>query len=225
MREILPLALLGGVLGLDVVCFPQMMVSRPLVAATLAGAFVGDPAMGIFVGVTLELIALATLPFGASRYPEWGSAAVVGGAIAGALHTERAGALSIGVLAALATAWVGGWTLVKLRQWVAWLARRRRPALDAGSRGAVMSLQLAGLTADAVRAAALTTVAFVLLFPVGEATLGVWSLSEPLSRGFVVSVAAAVAGAAAWTIFHSARGARWYFAGGLLVGLFILLVR
>ncbi|HEY5440692.1 MAG TPA: PTS sugar transporter subunit IIC [Gemmatimonadaceae bacterium] len=225
MREILPLALLGGVLGLDVVCFPQMMVSRPLVAATLAGAFVGDPAMGIFVGVTLELIALATLPFGASRYPEWGSAAVVGGAIAGALHTERAGALSIGVLAALATAWVGGWTLVKLRQWVAWLARRRRPALDAGSRGAVMSLQLAGLTADAVRAAALTTVAYVLLFPVGEATLGVWSLSEPLSRGFVVSVAAAVAGAAAWTIFHSARGARWYFAGGLLVGLFILLVR
>ena len=225
MRELLPLALLGGVLGLDVVCFPQMMVSRPLVAATLAGAFVGDPAMGIFVGVTLELIALATLPFGASRYPEWGSAAVVGGAIAGALNTERAGALSIGVLAALATAWVGGLTLVKLRVWVAWLARRRRPALDAGSRGAVISLQLAGLTADAVRAAALTAGAYALLFPVAQATLGIWSLSEPLSRGFVVSIAAAVAAAAAWTIFHSARGARWYFAGGLIVGLFILFVK
>lgn len=225
MRELLPIALLGGVLGLDVVCFPQMMVSRPLVAATLAGAFVGDPAMGIFVGVTLELIALATLPFGASRYPEWGSAAVVGGAIAGALHAERAGALSIGVLAALATAWVGGLTLVKLRLWVAWLARRRRPALDAGSRGAVISLQLAGLTGDAVRAAALTAVAYALLFPVAQATLGVWSLSEPLSRGFVVSVAAAVAGSAAWTIFHSARGARWYFAGGLLVGLVLLGLR
>ena len=225
MRELLPLGLLGAVLGLDVVCFPQMMVSRPLVAATLAGAFVGDPAMGVFVGVTLELIALATLPFGASRYPEWGSAAVVGGAIASALHAERAGALSIGVLAALATAWVGGLTLVQLRLWVAWLARRRRPALDAGSRGAVISLQLAGLTADAVRAAALTMVAYALLFPVAEATLGTWSLSEPLSRGFMVSVAAAVAGAAAWTIFHSAPGARWYFAGGLVVGLLILFVR
>ena len=225
MRELLPLALLGGVLGLDVVCFPQMMVSRPLVAATLAGAFVGDPAMGIFVGVTLELIALATLPFGASRYPEWGSAAVVGGAIAGALDTGRAGALSIGVLAALATAWAGGLTLVQLRVWIAWLARRRQPALDAGSRGAVITLQLAGLTADVGRAAALTAVAYALLFPVAQATLGVWSLSEPLSRGFVVSVAAGVAGAAAWTIFHSARGARWYFAGGLIVGLFILAVR
>ena len=222
MRELLPLALLGGVLGLDVVCFPQMMVSRPLVAATLAGAFVGDPAMGLFIGVTLELIALATLPFGASRYPEWGSAAVVGGAIAGAMQGQRAGALSIGVLAALATAWVGGLTLVQLRVFNAWLARRRRPALDAGSRGAVIGLQLAGLTADAVRAAGLTAVAYALLFPVARATLGVWSLSEPLSRGFVVAMAAAVAGGASWTIFHSARGARWYFVGGLAVGLLIL---
>ena len=225
MRELLPLALLGGVLGLDVVCFPQMMVSRPLVAATLAGAFVGDPAMGLFIGVTLELIALATLPFGASRYPEWGSAAVVGGAIAAAMQGQRAGALSIGVLAALATAWVGGLTLVQLRVFNAWLARRRRPALDAGSRGAVIGLQLAGLTADAVRAAVLTAVAYALLFPVARATLGVWSLGEPLSRGFVVAMAAAVAGGASWTIFHSARGARWYFIGGLGVGLLFLVGR
>ena len=41
MTELLPLAMLGGLLGLDVVCFPQMMISRPLVGATIAGAFVG----------------------------------------------------------------------------------------------------------------------------------------------------------------------------------------
>src|SRR5258708_12757354 len=95
MRELRPRSLLGGVLGVDVVCFPQMMYSRPLVAATLAGAFVGDATTGITVGATLELIALATLPFGASRYPEWGSAAVVGGAIPAALHTPRPPALPI----------------------------------------------------------------------------------------------------------------------------------
>jgi PTS system mannose-specific IIC component len=225
MRELLPIALLGGVLGLDLVTFPQMMISRPLVAATLAGAFVGDASRGILVGVTLELIALATLPFGASRYPEWSSAAVVGGAIAGTLHTEHEGALTIGVLAALATAWVGGMTLVQLRNWNAWLARRRRPALDAGSRGTVIGLQLAGLTGDAVRAALLTAVAYALLFPVARATLGTWSFNESLSRAFVVSIATAVAATAAWTIFHTARGARWYFAGGLIVGLLLLLVR
>jgi PTS system mannose-specific IIC component len=225
MRELLPLSLLGGLLGLDVVCFPQMMISRPLVGATLAGAFVGDTGAGLSVGVTLELIALATLPFGASRYPEWGSAAVVGGAIAAALHTSPAGTVTIGVLATLATAWVGGWTLVKLRLWNAWLARRKRDALDHGARGAVVGLQLAGLTSDLARAMALTAIAYALLFPVAHATVGLWSFGEHLSRAVTAGAASAVAAAAAWTIFHSARGARWCFAGGLVVGLLLLALR
>jgi mannose/fructose/N-acetylgalactosamine-specific phosphotransferase system component IIC len=225
VRELLPLSMLGGLLGLDVVCFPQMMISRPLVGATVAGAFVGDTYTGLLVGATLELIALATLPFGASRYPEWGSAAVVGGAIAAALHAEPAGTVTVGVLATLATAWVGGWTLVKLRVWNAWLARRKRGALEHGSRGAVVGLQLAGLTSDLARAMLLTAVAYGLIFPVARATVALWSFDEHLSRAVTVGAASAVAAAAAWTIFHSARGARWYFAGGLLIGLLILAMR
>lgn len=225
MIDILPVALLGGVMGLDVVCFPQMMFSRPLVAATMAGAFVGNTAMGVLVGVTLELIALATLPFGASRYPEWGSAAVVAGALGGALQVGLPGAVTVSVLAGLCTASVGGWTLVKLRQYNAWLARRRRPALDAGSRGAVIGLQLAGLTGDLVRATVLTAAMYALLHPVSRALLGVWTFSDRLSRALVVSLACAVAASAAWTIFHSARGARWYFVGGLAAGLLLLLAQ
>jgi PTS system mannose-specific IIC component len=38
LLDLAPLAILGAILGLDVVSFPQAMVSRPLVAATLAGA-------------------------------------------------------------------------------------------------------------------------------------------------------------------------------------------
>ena len=75
---LVPLALLGAVLGLDVVSFPQAMISRPLAAATFAGALVGRPGHGLIAGAMLELFALETLPFGASRYPEWGSASVVG---------------------------------------------------------------------------------------------------------------------------------------------------
>ena len=225
MTELLPLAILGGLLGLDVVCFPQMMISRPLVGATVAGAFVGDAMTGMLVGVTLELIALATLPFGASRYPEWGSAGVVGGAIAAALRMEPAGTITLGVLAALATAWVGGWTLVKLRQYNAWLAQRKRGALEAGSRGAVVGLQLVGLTSDLLRAMLLTALAYSVLFPVARATVALWSFDLTLSRAVTVGAASAVAAAAAWTIFHSARGARWYFAGGLVVGLLLLALR
>ena len=225
MIELIPIALLGGLFGLDVVSFPQMMLSRPIVAATIAGAMAGNAAVGMFTGATLELIALATLPFGASRYPEWGSASVVGGAIAAALGSNTSGGLTIGVLAGLATAWVGGLSLVQLRIWIASVARRRRVALDAGSRGAVMTIQLAGLTADLVRGAVLSTVAYAALWPVAHATLGVWSFDDSISRAFIVTLAVAVSASAAWVIFHSARGARWYFAAGLLLGGIVLLAR
>ncbi len=39
--DCLPFALLGGILGLDMVSFPQIMISRPLVSATIACAVAG----------------------------------------------------------------------------------------------------------------------------------------------------------------------------------------
>ena len=62
LLEALPIALLGALLGLDVVSFPQAMISRPIVAATVAGAFIGNPPAGLTIGVVLEMIALDTLP-------------------------------------------------------------------------------------------------------------------------------------------------------------------
>ena len=37
--------------------------------------------------------------------------------------------------------------------------------------------------------------------------------------------AASVAGGAAWKLFHSTSGARWFFIGGLGVGCFVLFVK
>jgi PTS system mannose-specific IIC component len=223
--DLIPIALLGGVLGLDVVSFPQAMVSRPLVAATLAGALIGEAASGVLLGAALELIALETLPFGASRYPEWGSASVVGGAIFATHPLHPAGAMSLAVLAALATTWVGGWTMVKLRQRNAVWAAQRREALEAGARGTVISLQLMGMTADLLRGTLLTAIAYASLSPVADWSMRHWSMDARLSRATVVAAAASVAGGAAWKLFHSTAGARWFFVGGLAAGLFFLFLR
>ncbi|MDB4875953.1 MAG: phosphotransferase system sorbose-specific subunit [Gemmatimonadetes bacterium] len=224
--DLIPIALLGGVLGLDVVSFPQAMISRPLVAATLGGALIGQASSGLLLGAALELIALETLPFGASRYPEWGSASVVGGAIyASHPGSTQGGAITLAMLCALATTWVGGWTMVKLRQLNAVWAGRRRAALEAGARGTVIELQLMGMTADLIRGALLTAIAFGLLAPVATACINIWSTDIRLSRAIVVATAASVAGGAAWKLFHSTAGARWFFIGGLGLGLFMLFVR
>ena len=215
--ELLPLALLGGVLGLDVVSFPQAMVSRPIVAATLGGAFAGDALGGLLIGAVLELIALDTLPLGASRYPEWGSASVVGGALFAA-HPEHPGSMGVAVLGTLAAAWIGGWTMVKLRGLNARWARQRRDALAAGSRDAVIGLQLLGLTADLARAALFTAVAYAILAPTVTAAIGVWGIDARLSRAVVVGAAVTVAAGAAWKSFHSTLGVRWTFLAGLGAG-------
>jgi mannose/fructose/N-acetylgalactosamine-specific phosphotransferase system component IIC len=225
MFDVLPIALLGGVLGLDVVSFPQAMISRPLVAATITGILIGQPASGLLIGATLELIALETLPFGASRYPEWGSASVVGGAIFSSHPSHPAGAMTLAMVAALGTTWVGGWTMVKLRQRNAVWAGRRREALEAGSRGAVISLQLLGMTADLLRGFALTAIAYSLLAPLADFCIRTWMMDARLSRAIAVATAASVAGGAAWKLFHSTAGARWFFIGGLAAGLLFLFLK
>jgi mannose/fructose/N-acetylgalactosamine-specific phosphotransferase system component IIC len=225
IEALLPLALLGGLLGMDTVTFPQAMLSRPLVAATLGGALLGAPLDGLLIGAALELIALETLPFGASRYPEWGSASVVGGALFASESRHPAGAMTIALLAALATAWVGGWTMVKLRQRNAVWAARSRAALDAGARGTVIGLQLRGLTADLVRGAALTTVAVATFAPLAEASVALWNVDATTSRAIAVGTATSVAAAAAWKLFHGSMVARWLFGAGLVFGLGIVVLR
>ncbi len=219
--ELIAFAALGGVLGLDVVSFPQAMWSRPIVAATLGGALAGDVASGLLIGATLELIALETLPFGASRYPEWGSASVVGGVLA-AGQAQGAGTLTLAVLGALATASVGGWTMVMLRRLNARWARNTLPAREAGERGAVIGVQMAGIAADLVRGMLLTALALAALTPIARAAVATWGVDARLSRAVVVGLALTVALGAVWKIFHSTRGALWFFGAGLLLAVAVL---
>jgi len=223
--DLASLVLLGAVLGLDVVSFPQAQVSRPLVAATVAGALMGDALNGLLLGATLELIALETLPVGASRYPEWGSASVVGGALFARIGAQNPGGMTLAVLATLATAWVGGWTMVLLRRLNGIIARRARPAVTRGSRHAVAGVQIFGLSADFVRGGLLTIAAFAVFGPVMEASLALWGTDPRISRAVVVGLATAVAAAAVWKLFHGTEYARLLFLGGLVGGLSLLALR
>jgi PTS system mannose-specific IIC component len=223
--DVLPIALLGALLGLDVVTFPQAMISRPIVAATAAGAFIGNPMAGLTVGAVLELMALGMLPFGASKYPEWGSASVVGGALYAAQLGDPPGALAGSVLAALITALASGWSMVRLRRLNASRAAKERAALDAGSASAIVGLQVFGLTGDFARGGIVTFIAMLIFRPVVSEVVARWGSDPTLSRSVVVTVGAAVAAGAIWKIFHSVPLARVLFLGGFVLGVTLLVVR
>lgn len=71
-------ALVALVCGLDRVAVLQLMISRPIVAAPLAGWLLGDIETGLQVGLMIELLWLARLPVGAAIPPDDTQVAVGG---------------------------------------------------------------------------------------------------------------------------------------------------
>lgn len=225
MADIGIVALIGGVLGLDVVSFPQALWSRPIVACTIAAGFLGAGLQGLVLGVIVEAFALETLPVGASRYPEWGSSSAVGGALVGSGAGLSGGELLVAVVATLATAWVGGWSMVQVRRLNARWAGRRHEAVAGGSREVVIGLQLAGMTADLVRGMLMTAAGLVVFGPAAHLAARRWALPEQATWWLLIAVSGAVAAAAVHKVFHAVPQTRWYFAAGLALALLVLVLR
>jgi len=216
--DLLPIAMLGAFLGMDVVTFPQAMISRPIVAATVAGAFIGNAPAGLVMGAVLELLALEMLPFGASRYPEWGSASVVGGALYASEFGDPAGALAVALMAALITAMLSGKSMVWLRRRNASRAAKHREALERGSADVVTGLQLHGLAGDAIRGFLVTLLAMLVFSPLLPTVVAAWKTDARYTRGVIVAIVAAVSAGAIWKIFHALPRARILFMAGLALG-------
>ena len=222
LMNAIPVAFLGAIVGLDMVSFPQVMIARPLVSATLAGALLGRPSAGLLIGVVLELIALETLPFGASRYAEWGSAGAVGGAVFAAQPPHTPAGLSMGVLAALATALLSSRSMVVLRQQNGRYAVSMRDAINAGSASAVTSVQLRGLVTDLIRGGIVTLASLLIFLPLTHQLLTHWNNDAMHSRAFVIALAGMIAAGAVWRLFHTTVRGGWLFLVGLGVGAGLL---
>lgn len=215
MIAVVALVVLGGIVGLDAVSFPQFMLSRPLVAAPLAGAILGDPLSGMWVGVLLELLTLQQLPVGAVRVWDLGPAAVAGAAAAAAVPGGAVQTNLLGLGLACLVGWAGGWTVHGLRHLNGALVGSLGGSPVTAGRVARRHLLAMGL--DFVRAAALTGAGIWL----GRLAMGALAAGPVALLGFgYVLVAAAVLGLAGGIRVLVMGRPTWIaFAVGGVVGL------
>jgi PTS system mannose-specific IIC component len=215
LQVVLLLLLWGTLVGLDLVSVPQAMISRPLVAGTVAGWLAGDVHTGLRLGVLFELFALDVLPVGAVRYPDYGPATVA----AVALGTGSIWQLGLGVSVALGLvlALLGGWTLQLVRRSNARAIQRRAAALAAGESSAIRRLQYGGLLRDAARGFLLTVLGVVLAIGIKEHV----RLTEQTYLALtLVAVGSALAAAANGAFRTSGRSTRFkWLAAGVGAGI------
>jgi mannose/fructose/N-acetylgalactosamine-specific phosphotransferase system component IIC len=214
---VVPLLVWGSLVGLDLVSVPQAMISRPLVAGTVAGWLAGDMEAGLRIGVLFELFALDVLPVGAVRYPDYGPATVVAAALAAGTPWE----LSLGVSAALGLvlAVVGGWSLQVVRRWNARAIQRKAAALSAGESSAIRWLQYGGLLRDAVRGFILTLLGLILASTITDSLRVDRRTAVALT---LVSIGCALSAGGSAAFRSSGRGGRLkWLVGGLVVGTLI----
>lgn len=83
LLSVLKISLLGGLIYLDRTAVLQIMISRPIVIGPILGMILGNPQLGLKMGVILELLWLNMLPIGSNIPPDdsFASIAAIGGGI------------------------------------------------------------------------------------------------------------------------------------------------
>ena len=206
----------GLLVGLDLVSVPQVMIARPLVAGTVAGAMLGDIGTGLRLGVVFELLQHDILPMGAVRYPEYGPATVAG--VTAAHLAGGALGLGHGAVVGLLTGLLGGASIHWMRRLNSSAVRRSSERLEAGDVSALVRVHVMSILRDAARAGLVTAVGLVLAAGVGQYLVGTMA-PRGATIVAVVAIGAAIAAGTAGTLRLVGRGPdlRW-FAVGLLGG-------
>jgi mannose/fructose/N-acetylgalactosamine-specific phosphotransferase system component IIC len=209
---LLALAVWGTLVGVDLVSLPQMMIARPLVAGTVAGAILGDIPTGLKLGVVFELLQYDILPVGAVRYPEYGPATVA--AVATAHASSGVLGLGLGALVGLVTGLLGGVTINVLRRVNSRIVHAAAAQLESGDPTALVRLHVGGLLRDALRAAVVTVFGLMLAWLARPLLGGVLTVRGAVLLAVAI-VATALAAGAAGTLRLVGRGPNlaWFAAG------------
>ena len=213
----------GGLVGLDATSFAQTMISRPLIAATITGVFLGRPAEAMFLGSILELFALVILPVGAARYPESGTAAVATtAAYMTATPLLSPAVVLLAVLFGFLWEHVGGASVVWTRRYNERLVVLAPSADEAQLDRVLERRHRLALLIDFVRAFVVTASGMLVGGLALRELAQLWSLDASIAPA-ILSIGIACMVGAALPLFGGLSARKAAFGVGLALGLLLLL--
>jgi len=188
----------GGVVAADTAAFLQLLLSQPLVAATVTGFLWGRVELGCEMGALLQLFALGVLPVGGRAPEDFAVGSVVGTATAAILErtdpvaSAQGGPVLFGLLAAFVTALLGRIVVGWVRHRNERLARWVEGELEQGRLASLARAQWAGVAQTIAVGVAWTAVAVAVWALVGRSLFahqslafgGAYRIASPLLWGF-----------------------------------------
>ncbi|MEM7416309.1 MAG: PTS sugar transporter subunit IIC [Gemmatimonadota bacterium] len=211
MEDVLLLAIVGALLGLDATSVGQFMVSRPLVAGVLAGAVTGGVAVGAGVGAVLELYLLVSFPSGGARFPEGATATVV--AVGTASVLAGPAALPLGVTCGLLWGQLAGFSVTAQRKFNGRLV----PDPTGVTAAQLSRAHLSAIAVDALRAGVVTGIGLVVARMTVTPLANGWPLDIEESRALLLMGGAVSLG----ILVNDLGGIRkrgWLVAVGIALG-------
>ena len=158
-------AFAGAIVYLDTTAVGQIMIGQPLIACPLWGWIVGRPEIGLFFGVTFQLLWLGSLPIGAAKFPEGNVGALVATALACRVPPLENGepawvVLAVAALVGILTSQMGSEVTPLVRKVLNGYAPRVVRAAEAGQIGRFRVLFGGAILFHALAGFALTWIAF-----------------------------------------------------------------
>lgn len=220
----LGIALLGGIVGVDATSFAQTMISRPFIAATLAGLLAGRPEEGAILGAILELFALVILPVGAARYPEAGTATVAAGvAYMNTTPIMSPAVMLLAVLFALIWERVAGFSVILARRFNEQFVALAPLDTESPDRD-LERRQVSAIFVDFVRAVIITLGGCLLGTVALHAISQLWSMDAAIAPA-ILSIGLSCMVGAALPLFGGMQARKVALLVGVVFGSLIVLLR
>lgn len=147
--DVLLFCLMGGIVSADTEAAWQVMVSQPLVACSIAGFLMGNLALGLTVGLLLQLPFLIELPIGAAKVSFGNLGAYVSSGLAlklGSIFPEKSNSVLLGSLFfGVLISWASSPLLGGIRQFNLSLLRQADLAAKKGNFARITRLNYLGV--------------------------------------------------------------------------------